>query len=111
LVKISGHEKNSGMSSLTSDVDVLQDRQHPSKSSCQEGMNLLESAMKKHTQQMNDVSYQKRDGQGNQNDLTAKLCAWKYRALDESDNEAQPPATSNGCRRETFPLLGSHQDH
>ncbi len=46
LVKISGHEKNSGRSSLTSDVDVLHDLQHPSKSSCQ-GDECLSQEMKK----------------------------------------------------------------
>jgi hypothetical protein len=46
LVKISGHEKNSGRSSLTSDVDVLQDLQHPSKSSCQKDEYLSQEMIK-----------------------------------------------------------------
>ena len=60
---------------------------------------------------MNEGSYQKKVGQHSRNDLTAKLCAWMCRVPDESNNEEQLPATSNGCRRETFLLLGSRQDH
>lgn len=111
LLKISGHEKNSGMSSLTSDVDVLQDRQHPSKSSYQGDEYLSKRDGTTMRCKMNEGSYQKIVGRHSRNDLTAKLCAWMCRVPDESNNEGQLPATSNGCRRETFLLLGSHQDH
>jgi hypothetical protein len=60
---------------------------------------------------MSEGSYQRIVDPRSQNDLIAKLCAWMYRVPDESNNEGQLLATSNDCRRETFPLPGSHRDH
>ena len=65
----------------------------------------------KKRRQISQGSYQRIVYPRSQNDQTAKLCAWMYKVPDESNNGGQLPVTSNDCRKETFPLLGSHQDH